>query len=140
MFFMGACQTSKKAQASYPSKELVGNYWAVKSINGEPIENYQYNRMPYIYFDTTGKFRGNFGCNNFFGSYLPGKKKIHINYAGSTKMLCQDMSAEDAFYTAFKKEIRTYKIEKETLFLYEKGEKGKALLVFTYSDPIPGKN
>lgn len=133
VLFFSACRTSKESVRNQPAL-LKERYWVLESIESESIP--QGSVTPYIAFDTNGRYHGNFGCNNFFGSYYAGKKKITLDYAGATKMLCGDMRTEKAFQNALKRGISHYRIEHNTLYLIEDK---KDIMVFRATDSIPGR-
>ena len=74
----------------------------------------------FIIFYDNYKFYGNLGCNIFFGEYSFSKKRIKLDYSGSTKKLCADMYVEEKFFKAIKNDITHYYIEKNTLYLLNK--------------------
>ncbi len=99
------------------NKTLVGMHWELPGVKVEDGE-----QKPFIYFKEDGQFLGYAGCNRFFGSYFSTKKKVQMNYAGSTKRFCHNMEDEDRFFSVLNQEISHYKIEKDTLFLMKKKE------------------
>ena len=54
-------------------------------------------------FDGTTRFYGTTGCNSFFGEFKTSDKKedITLTNVGATKKLCEDMTVEDAIFSAF---------------------------------------
>lgn len=118
LILISGCQTNKKALEKL-NQPLKSTTWYITSIAGTDIDS-TYQSRPHIIFDSTGRYYGNLGCNRFFGHYMATKKKISMEYAGSTKMLCPDMDIEKKVGNALKKEINYYKILRDTLFLYEK--------------------
>jgi Heat shock protein len=126
------CSSSKKSIKQQNATPLLGSYWELQSIEGERIDTANLITIPYIIFDTASQYRGNFGCNFFFGDYYAGKKKIYMSYMGASKRLCPDMDLEKKFYNALKQEIRYYIIENNTLTLSTKS--GVVLLRFVATE------
>ena len=112
------CQSQKKAAELAFNKSLQSTVWILKSIEEQNIDSNQFYR-PYIVFDTTGRYFGNFGCNKFFGSYFAKKQKISMDYAGATKKLCSEMEIEKIFSKNIKQNISQYKIFCDTLILFD---------------------
>lgn len=115
MNFCG-CKSTKDVNNS--SIALCGNTWELKKIYSLPIDSTTYEHKPYIIFNSNGTFSGNFGCNSFFGSFYTKKQKLQLEYAGSTKSLCNEMNLERAYLKALKSGISTYNISDSTLILY----------------------
>jgi len=74
----------------------------------------------FIIFSDDYKISGNFGCNLFFGNFNVGKKRMQLDYLGSTKRLCMDMEPEEKFSRALRDDITNYYIEKNKLYLRNK--------------------
>ena len=112
------CATLKK-NSQIQNKPLVGTYWSLEKIDKTPIPDY--GRAPYIIFSESGNFNGTSGCNRYFGTYLLTKKTITLENSGATKKMCANMEIERLYFSALKKEIKTFSIVGDTLVLYEKG-------------------
>lgn len=112
------CATLKK-NTEIQNKPLVGTYWSLEKIDKTPIPDY--GRAPYIIFSESGNFNGTSGCNRYFGTYLLTKKTITLENSGATKKMCANMEIERLYFSALKKEIKTFSIVGDTLVLYEKG-------------------
>ena len=120
LIFVG-CATTQKANSNTESTHpLLLTHWSLQAIDQKPLPETS-PKPPFIVFDTNGRYFGNFGCNNFFGSYYQKKKKIELDYTGATKMLCSDMEMEKAFMKAIKRDVNTFSMNKDTLFLFENG-------------------
>jgi heat shock protein HslJ len=111
------------------NKPLVGTYWSLEKIDKNRIPDY--GRTPYIMFSETGNFNGTSGCNRYFGTYILTKKTITLENTGATKKMCANMEIEKIYFSALKKEIKTFTIVGDTLVFYEKG---KEVLRFIASD------
>jgi heat shock protein HslJ len=81
------------------------------------------------------RIAGNGGCNSFFGSYaLSTENRIVFSNIGSTKMACDNMLEESAFFQALGA-TRSYAKQGNELLL--KDSLGVDLLKFQY---VEGKN
>lgn len=101
---------------------LTETQWMLESIEGEEIGT-DYALRPFIKFDTNFNITGSLGCNSLFGTYSVNRKhKMTINYTGSTKRLCQQMSVERKFIKALKRDIDTYEIKDGMLYLSSENE------------------
>ncbi|MCL2291436.1 MAG: META domain-containing protein [Bacteroidetes bacterium] len=89
--------------------------WILKEIHGMPVT--QGLDTAFIIFSDNYKMSGNLGCNLFFGSFSSGKKRIKLDFVGSTRRLCIDMSLEEQFSRAIRDDITHYHIEKNKLYL-----------------------
>jgi len=99
---------------------LLNTKWILEEIYETPIT--QGLDTAFITFSDNYKFSGNFGCNLFFGNFNFGKKRIKIDFLGSTRRLCTNMSLEDQFSKALRDDITHYRIEKNNLFLHNKNK------------------
>lgn len=130
-----SCKTSKNAEANGQSsqntevktssskvqgKPLVQTYWVLTHINGEPIGAAP--KEASIAFNEEGGVSGTLGCNTFFGTYFVKKDKMSIEYTGSTKKLCSEMSVEEKYLAALKSNITHYTIHDSELTIYAKNQ------------------
>lgn len=102
----------KKSTDNLP---LLNTKWLLTEVAGMPVV--QLSDTAFIIFHDTYRFSGNLGCNLFFGEFSFGKKRIKIDYCGSTKMYCFDMRLEEQFAKALRNEITHYNIENNKLYL-----------------------
>lgn len=110
------CKSSKKNVKS-GQLPLIDTQWTLEAIESEEIGT-DFALRPFIKFDTNYKITGSLGCNSLFGTYSINKKnKMTINYSGSTKRLCQQMSVERKFIKALKRSIDSYEIKGDVLIL-----------------------
>ncbi|MDR1345294.1 MAG: META domain-containing protein [Bacteroidales bacterium] len=109
-----SCTASKYASKNL---SLQSTYWTLVSVEGVSIAELPQLKTPCIIFDTNYKFHGHFGCNQFFGAYNFGKKKVSMDYAGATKKICSEMQIENLFSKALHKDIKYYTIAGSTLIL-----------------------
>jgi len=106
---------AEKRKKSSDNLPLLNIKWILNEINEVPIV--QNSDTAYIVFFDTHKFSGNLGCNLFFGEFTFNKKRIKIDYFGSTKKYCSNMTLEEQFGKALRSDISHYYIEKNTLYL-----------------------
>ncbi|MDR2979514.1 MAG: META domain-containing protein [Bacteroidales bacterium] len=118
--FCIGCANDLPKSSKQSVNPFIEQSWQLTAIHGTPIDS-PYLKTPFIVFDTSGRILGSFSCNNFFGTYMIlNKKKIDISYTGSTKMLCSEMALEKKFASALKSEISRYRMEDDTLVLFNK--------------------
>jgi CubicO group peptidase (beta-lactamase class C family)/heat shock protein HslJ len=95
--------------------------WMLKELGEHPDITSEKN--VFIQFlSEDRKLIGNSGCNNFFGQYEINNDLLSITNLGSTKMMCPDMTIEDAFLQ-FLPKVQRYEVNGAVLILY--GENGK---------------
>jgi heat shock protein HslJ len=99
---------------------LLNTKWVLTHINENIVS--QDIDTAYIIFSDTYRLSGNLGCNLFFGEFSYGKKRIKMDYFGSTKKLCVDMDVEEQFFKAIRNDILQYHIEKNILYLQVKNK------------------
>lgn len=93
-----SCGTARKA----PVSEL-GGEWNVVSVMGDKVNVSQGAEQPYFGFDTAnGRLFGTAGCNRIMGSFDPKAPDgtIDLSRIASTRMMCPDMSLENAILQA----------------------------------------
>jgi heat shock protein HslJ len=97
---------------------LAEKYWKLVTINGIEVKNSEEGNEAHITFKAVGdKFFGSTGCNRFFGGYiLNDQGQIIFSGAGSTRMMCADMTVEDNFLKLLDGVIN-YEIENDNLTL-----------------------
>lgn len=126
LFFLGIVILSVFSSFAGQRKKNAGNSpllhtkWILEEIYETLIE--QGKDTTYVTFSDNYKISGNSGCNLFFGNFSYGKKRIKIDFLGSTKRLCANMSLEERFSKALRDGITYYHIEKNKLFLRNKNK------------------
>ena len=118
VILLSSCMTAKKKAEMAQNKPLVGTYWVLQKIKGDPIPQ-SIAITPNIVFDSDGKFSGNLGCNLFYGNYSCGKKRIKMEYEGATKKLCQNMKMEKLLLPYIHADFKRYEIHQDTLVLLD---------------------
>lgn len=94
---MTACNAVK----DIPETDLSGE-WNVVSIQGNPVTAAEGQEVPYMAFDVVNsRVFGCAGCNRIFGQLHTGEKgTIDLTSLAATRMMCPDMSNEDALLTS----------------------------------------
>ncbi|MDR3048199.1 MAG: META domain-containing protein [Bacteroidales bacterium] len=133
LLLIGNVAFAQKKDKKNNNKSLVGVNWVLKTIEKENAP--ESTKTAYILFGEGDRMSGCLGCNQFFGTYTFSKKKISIDYAGSTKMMCLNNETEQQFSKALKKEIRYFSIQKNVLTLLDR--KKNSILTFEAVDAIP---
>ena len=107
---------------------LVKGDWKIVSARVVPAPENPEGEIPFLKFDTDGRFYGYAGCNRIAGSYILSGMKLTLDGLLSTKMACRDMRLEDALLQALP-HVRSYAVDKGVLIL--KGPDGKVLVKLT---------
>ncbi len=81
------------------ASNLVEQYWKLTEVAGIEVKAGEEGNEAHIVFKAFGdRFFGSTGCNRFFGGYVVnGQGQIVFSGAGSTRMMCADMTVEDNF-------------------------------------------
>lgn len=108
-----SCKTEQKTTST--NSPLCETKWQLTYIDCKEIE--ESPETPFIVFAPDGSFSGSLGCNSFFGSYIVNKENISIEYRGSTKKLCDNMTVEKDFSKALKSQINNYVIVGDVLIV-----------------------
>lgn len=111
-----SCMTAKKKNAQAQNKPLVETYWMLTHVKGEPIPK---SVTPTIVFGTDGRYSGNLGCNEYYGTYQCRKDKIKMSYGAATKRLCEHIKIEKLFMQNLHSDFTRYEIKNETLYLMD---------------------
>lgn len=91
-----SCCSNKYAAAN------ISGDWKIDKVLGTEVIVAE--ETPFISFQTEeARFYGTTGCNSFFGEFKTSdnKEDFMLTNVGSTKKLCEDMSVEDAIFSAF---------------------------------------
>ena len=97
----------------------IGGEWHLVGIEGQ--------RAPApasITFASDGKISGKAPCNRYFGSYSGELPEIALAGVGSTKMACDKLAEEDAYFKALQS-VTKAEVDQEHLFLI--GAEGRVL-------------
>ncbi|SMO55949.1 META domain-containing protein [Solitalea koreensis] len=101
---------------------LANNHWELQDVKGVDIYlAFNIKHGIFIEFnDSTKKFNGYTGCNNFFGEYTVDGNKLHFSDMSTTRMACPQMKSENLYLQAIS-QVDNYRIDGKKLLLY-KGE------------------
>ncbi|MDE6266408.1 MAG: META domain-containing protein [Muribaculaceae bacterium] len=113
--FAVACTTTQKVT----DVESLNGEWNIVSVDGKKLNVTEDMNIPTIKFNTSdGTVSGNLSCNRMVGSFdvkaKPGT--LDLSGVGATKMLCPDMSVEDAILRAFG-EVKGYELAPDSAML-----------------------
>ena len=122
-----SCSNSKKISSSNPiiadttviqDFPLEGTRWRLDEIEGRKIDTSKNLKSVYLVLNNAqNRVEGSGSCNNFAGSYaLSSHSKIDFGQLISTKMYCEGIEIENAFFKGLS-ETNKYSIKKDTLFL-----------------------
>ena len=117
---LGSCKSGKTALGL----EALNGDWNITTVNGKPATA---EKQPFIGLDMQEKrLYGCAGCNRIMGSFEAEKPgELSFGQVGSTRMLCQDMTTEQAVLEALNK-VSGYEGTEQELTLTDAD--GKALL------------
>ncbi len=110
---MAALASCSGAKTEAKISDLNGE-WNVTAIDGKTVNVPENQESPFLGFNTsTGQLYGNASCNSLMGSFqtdaAPGV--IDLSQTGATRMMCPDMSVEDALLGALGR-VKGYKVTK----------------------------
>lgn len=130
---IGTEETVTKGETA--AKAGISGKWYVSSIGDvEAKVSDRNDEWPYIEFGADGRLSGNAGCNLLMGTYKTDGKNIDFGGVGATKMMCADMTVEDALLSALP-EITGYDLNTVTGTLRLTDRSGKTLVTLTKVDP-----
>jgi heat shock protein HslJ len=115
-----SCCSNKYAAAN------ISGDWKIDNVLGKQVNATE--ETPFISFQKEeARFYGTTGCNSFFGEFKTSENKngIILTNVGSTKKLCEDMTVEDAIFSAFIK-VASVNYDNEKMQL--KDESGNVLM------------
>ncbi|QKF58383.1 META domain-containing protein [Aliarcobacter lanthieri] len=113
--FLTACST--KQNELEDMKTLKNTKWKALVLNNVEVNNNI--KVANINFEEDGRVFGNLGCNNFFSSFKEDNGKLTLAQAGSTMMMCSDMTTEHNFLNVIST-VKSYEINGKTLRLFDK--------------------
>lgn len=100
----------------------IGGEWNIVSVNGTEIATQEdAENQPFFGFDLEGKMiYGSTGCNRLTGALNIDENNhtIDLSSTGSTKMMCPDMTTEDAILKAMAA-TTSYKVKGTTLLFLD---------------------
>jgi heat shock protein HslJ len=112
--------TKKSTVSTISSSEtaLVGTYWKLIEVHGQPVDETKLMKPPFLILNTDGKLSTSAGCNTMMGGYTL-KEPLGITFSpnlAATMMACPDMKLEDEF-KAVLTEVNNYAISGNFLSL-----------------------
>lgn len=131
-----ATGTEKTVSKGEPASKVgISGKWYVSSIGDvEAKVSDRDDEWPYIEFGADGRLSGNAGCNLLMGTYKTDGKSLDFGGVGATKMMCADMTVEDALLRALP-EVVGYDLNTVTGTLRLTDKSGKTLVTLTKVDP-----
>lgn len=102
---------------------LAETKWRLVSLNKKTVTQ-KGNKVYFLKLNSKdARFTAFAGCNSIAGNYvMPSSDKLDFSEVIMTRMACPDMTLEDKF-GAMLVQITSYKLDKETLTLFDKGKK-----------------
>jgi heat shock protein HslJ len=131
LLFLISC---KSAKLTDPDTSVLDKYWKLLEIKTNPVQNAA--KEPHLVLRSAeNRVAGNGGCNSFFGTYqLEKGNQIRFSQIGATKMACENMLEESAYFQVFRTS-RSYKKTGNELLLIDSLGTNLARFVF-----VEGKN
>jgi len=122
---LAACQSTP----STPDDPLIGTYWKLMSIGGQPVTVAEGQREPYMVLQRHEQsVHGHSGCNALSGHYSQHHNRLQFSRIVSTRMFCADaMATEKAFVDLLQREVEP-RIDGNRLTLMD--DNGEALARF----------
>ena len=106
---LSSCGTKRNATASI---DALNGEWRIVTVDGQAVKPAAGEKEAFIGFDVREmRIYGNTGCNNLLGGLQADASRGTISFAqaGSTRMMCADMTTEERVLGAFGK-IEKYEI------------------------------
>jgi len=110
-----------------PATSLNGN-WKLVASSGSLVQQLQQTQVPELRFDTSDKTISGFaGCNQLSGQFTIEKDQLTIGPLILTKKACEHMELE-FIIERFLTNVGSYKLERDSLYLYNKSDRNIYLL------------
>lgn len=107
----------KASEQHFLEKALSSHLWQLTAFFGQ---NIQTTGNTNLQFSPQNKsVSGSAGCNRYFGSYTLHQNKLTFSQLGSTKMMCMDMTEEDAFFKHIG-QVNHFKLKDHILTLFDR--------------------
>lgn len=123
---LSSCASTKNAATLTD----IDGEWNIIELNGTAVVPAPGQEFPFIGFDTkAGRLHGNAGCNRMMGSFDTSLKPglISLGQAGTTRMMCQDMTLENNVLNTLKQVKKYVKLDDGSMALC--GKSAKRLLM-----------
>jgi heat shock protein HslJ len=121
------------SQVESNTLSLADTGWVLVELGGKPFPYSEAHPVTMVFDDTGDRVFGSGGCNRYNGPYTEDGDRLTFGVLAATKMMCIDMTGEDAYFAMLEKValfVRTGEKLNEKLTLYDKN--GKALAVLAY--------
>ncbi|WP_251977647.1 META domain-containing protein [Salinicola avicenniae] len=86
----GCAGMAAEVPAPAPSEPLVGTYWKLTSLDGEPVTVLDQRREAHLVLAADGRVHGSTGCNRFAGRYRREGARVSFSSLAATRMACPD--------------------------------------------------
>ncbi|WP_418184912.1 META domain-containing protein [Aliarcobacter vitoriensis] len=116
--FLTSCSTKQNGLDNM--KTLKNTKWKALVLNNVDVKNDR--KVANINFEEDGRVFGNLGCNNFFSSFKEDNGKLTLAQAGSTMMMCPDMTTEHNFSSVLSN-VKSYEINGKNLRFFDQNNK-----------------
>ena len=112
---------------------LAGSGWTLVELAGKQLKASEAHPVT-MQFDAAGdRVSGSGSCNRYSAAYTQDGDRLSFGALAATRMMCEDMAAEDAFFAMLAKVtnfVRTAQSREASLTLYD--QDGKALARLGY--------
>ena len=102
-------------------KTLLEGSWKLVSGSSDVFRRTPADQVPQLNFDVAGRVTGFTGCNQLTGEYTLDKNQISLGQLIITKKSCENMNVE-MMIQQFLPLVGSYKVEKDRLYLYDRGD------------------
>ncbi|WP_298845982.1 META domain-containing protein [uncultured Salinicola sp.] len=117
------------ANAPAASEALVGTYWKLMTLDGEPVPVADNQREAHLVLDAQGRVSGSTGCNRLMGGYRLEGDTLTFTQLASTRMACPgEMATLEQGWLATLSETAHYSISGQSLVLKNAGDRTLARL------------
>ncbi|WP_342595404.1 META domain-containing protein [Salinicola lusitanus] len=117
------------ANAPAASEALVGTYWKLMTLDGEPVPVADNQREAHLVLDAQGRVAGSTGCNRLMGGYRMEGDTLTFSQLASTRMACPgEMATLEQGWLATLSETAHYSISGQSLVLKDAADRTLARL------------
>ncbi|WIO75203.1 YbaY family lipoprotein [Porticoccaceae bacterium LTM1] len=112
-----------KPAPSKPASELTNTYWKLSAIGNETYTHSSSQREPHLLLKIDNNIAtGHGGCNTFSGSYKTDGETLSFSPLMATRKACVEGMDTEAKYLKLLQSVSVYRIEGDTLTLFEGDE------------------
>lgn len=115
---------------------LVHTEWLLVEMDGERKPSFRSDSTAFTLLllrDSVNRLAGKGACNRFFGDYDASEDTLSLRVSGAMQMFCPGLNDEQR-YLRMLEDVRSYLIDADTLYLYDKNDLEKA--VFAGRPPV----